>query len=329
MSRPERLELEGKGYGRGFVFSAPQRLCGEYSAELTVRLFFLRLFAGLLFLVAVPPAGAGDGLVVVPTLSSRVTDLTATLDASQKASLEGQLAAFEKAHGSQIAILMLPSTQPETIEQYGIRVAEAWKVGRKGKDDGVIVLVAKNDHKLRIEVGYGLEGGLNDAVSKRIVAETMAPHFKDGDWAGGLAAGVAQIQKVIEGEALPAPEQASAQRGRADDWQQVLMVGFVGMVVLGSFLAAILGRLLGGVATGGIVGIVSMVMTGSLLASGIAAVLVFLLMLGRGVGGGSRWHTGGWGGGMGGGGSWGGGSSGGWSGGGGGGFGGGGASGGW
>ena len=133
-------------------------------------------------------AGArAQDLVPVPPLKGRVTDLTRTLTADQVANLERSLAAFEARKGSQIAVLMVPTTRPEEIEQYAIRVADQWKVGRKKVDDGLIVVVAKNDHKLRIEVGYGLEGAIPDVVARRVIRETMAPHFVEGDFYGGLA----------------------------------------------------------------------------------------------------------------------------------------------
>ena len=149
--------------------------------------------------------GTAQAEVAIPPLKQRVTDLTSTLDASQLQTLETKLAAFEKAKGSQIAVLVLPTTQPEVIEQFAIRVVEVWKLGRKGVDDGVLLLVAKDDRKLRIEVGYGLEGALNDATAKRIVAEVISPAFKQGDFYGGIDAGVTSIIKVIEGEPLPPP----------------------------------------------------------------------------------------------------------------------------
>src|SRR5882724_7042539 len=121
----------------------------------------------------------------VPDLHARVTDITGTLTSDQSSKLEQKLAAFEQTKGSQIAVLMVPTTQPETIEQYGIRVGEAWKIGRKGVDDGAILIIAKDDHRLRIEVGYGLEGPLNDATAKRIVSETISPFFKQGQFYEG------------------------------------------------------------------------------------------------------------------------------------------------
>ncbi|MDD4964402.1 MAG: YgcG family protein [Gallionella sp.] len=143
--------------------------------------------------------------VAVPELKQRVTDLTATLNVAQIQTLETKLADFEGKKGSQIGVLIIPTTKPETIEQYSIRVVEKWKLGRKGVDDGVLLLVAKNDRKLRIEVGRGLEGALNDATAKRIIAEIITPAFKQGDFAGGIAAGTDSIIKVVNGEVLPPP----------------------------------------------------------------------------------------------------------------------------
>ncbi len=163
----------------------------------------VRLIAALgLFLLSA--AGlAADDLVAVPPLKARVTDLTGTLSRDQAAALEADLAQFEKGRGSQVAILLLPTTQPESIEAYAIRVAEAWQPGRKGVDDGILILVAKNDRKLRIEVGRGLEGALPDAVAKRIIEETLLPRFRSGDYFGGLQDGVSQIKAIIAGEPLP------------------------------------------------------------------------------------------------------------------------------
>src|SRR5574340_541812 len=147
--------------------------------------------------------------VAVPELSRRVTDLTATLSAGQVAALENKLAVFETQKGSQIAVLIVPTTQPEDIAQFGIRVADQWKIGRKKIDDGAILLVAKNDRTLRLEVGYGLEGAIPDAVAKRVIAETITPYFKSGDFYGGIDAGVEQVMRLIEGEPLPPPRASS------------------------------------------------------------------------------------------------------------------------
>jgi uncharacterized protein len=131
--------------------------------------------------------------VAIPPLTARVTDQTATLSPATTAALEASLAAFEARKGSQIAVLIVPTTAPESIEQYALRVAETWKLGRKGVDDGALLLVAKDDRTLRIEVGYGLEGALTDITAKRIVAEIITPRFRDGDFDGGVKAGVERM----------------------------------------------------------------------------------------------------------------------------------------
>jgi uncharacterized protein len=173
----------------------------------------------------------------VPPLKGRVTDLTSTLSAQQLQDLESRLTAFERAKGSQIAVLMLPTTQPETIEEYSIRVADAWKIGRARVGDGVILIVAKNDRKLRVEVGRGLEGAIPDAVAKRVVSDVIAPHFRSGDFYGGVAAGTGALMKLIEGEPLPVPPAASGALDRGFDFltiaaliAAVLIFGFVGVL---------------------------------------------------------------------------------------------------
>src|ERR1700745_2587003 len=144
--------------------------------------------------------------VGVPPLTARVVDQTGTLTPDQIANLEQKLKDFEARKGSQIAVLIVPTTQPEDIAQYSIRVVEQWKLGRKGIDDGALLIVAKNDRRLRIEVGYGLEGALNDATANRIISEIITPKFKQGDFVGGINAGVDRMISVIDGEPLPAPK---------------------------------------------------------------------------------------------------------------------------
>jgi len=184
------------------------------------------------------PAGAED-LVAVPALTARVTDLTGTLSPEQRNALETQLAQYEQQRGSQIFILMVPSTAPETIDQYSIRVADAWKAGRKGVDDGVIMLIAKNNpndlRKMRIEVGRGVQGSLTDAISGRILRDVMAPYFRNGDFFGGLAAGVAAVQAAMNNEALPAPNLPSTRAPHSDlsDFLPLLFIIFIiAMVVI-------------------------------------------------------------------------------------------------
>ena len=151
-------------------------------------------------------AFAAAAEVAVPPLVGRVVDQTGTLSSGDVASLQQTLRDFEARKGSQIAVLIVPTTAPETIEQYSLRVAEIWKIGRKKIDDGALVVVAKDDRKLRIEVGYGLEGALTDVTSKRIIDEIITPRFRSGDFAGGISLGVDRIIRVIDGEKLPAPE---------------------------------------------------------------------------------------------------------------------------
>ena len=280
----------------------------------------IRLF-GILALVSASAAGEVDE-VAVPPLKTRVTDLTGTLNAGELASLEAELRAFEQKKGSQIAVLMLPSTQPETIEQYSIRVAERWKIGRAKADDGVILIIAKNDQRLRIEVGYGLEGAIPDVVAKRVIREVIAPHLLANDFHGGIRDGTQTLMKLIEGEKLPAP--ARARTSTMDNYQSLFVILLVVVVVAGGVLKAIFGRLFGSAATGAAAGFIAWVLAGALGAAAIAGVVAFLMAL---MGGGRGYYPGGFGGGgLGGGGL---GSGGGGFGGGGGGFGGGGASGSW
>lgn len=277
-----------------------------------------RWLAALCFAL-LPLLGWSADEVALPALSERVTDLTGTLSAEDRAGLTASLAALEKDKGAQVAIVLLPTTQPESIEQFGIRLAEAWKIGRKGVDDGVIVIVAKNDRRMRIEVGYGLEGAIPDAIAKRIVAEQMAPRFREGDFAGGLRSTVAMLEKAIRGEPLPAPVVQTAPSGvdSGDALTFLLIVFFMAGVIRSMF------GLFGSLAVSGVAGWLAWTIFTSLGLAGGAALLAFVLSfirLGRG-----GWSSGGRGGFPGG---FGGGSGGGFSGGGGG-FGGGGASGNW
>jgi uncharacterized protein len=266
--------------------------------------------------------------VAVPPLKGRVTDLTGTLKTEQVASLEQLLQSFEARKGSQIAVLMVPTTAPETIEQYALRVAEQWKIGRKKVDDGAILVVAKDDRALRIEVGYGLEGALNDATANRIIREVIVPRFREGDFFGGISAGVDRMIRVIDGEPLPAPAKAAPP---ADEGVlQILPVLLILALVAGAILRRLLGRFVGSLATGGVVGALAWLLAGALAIALLAAIVAVFFTLMSGVGGSGRRYYGGFPGGYGGGG-WGGGGFGGGGGfsGGGGSFGGGGASGRW
>jgi len=278
-------------------------------------------FFARVFLLALLLSGAAQAEVAVPPLSVRVTDLTATLDAGQTQTLETRLAAFETKKGAQLAVLIVPTTQPETIEQFAMRVVEAWKLGRKGVDDGALLLVAKEDRALRIEVGYGLEGALNDATAKRIIAEIITPFFRRGEFYAGVDAGTAAMMQVIDGEPLPPPKRAAA--SGSYDIESLLFIAFGLVVVVGGMLRALLGRFPAAALMGGGLGLLAWLMIASLFAALLVGIMAFLFVLlggGRGFGG----HGGGFGGTRGGGFGGGGGFSGG-----GGGFGGGGASGRW
>lgn len=292
-----------------------------------------RFLAGLALAIACLAGAVAHGEVAVPPLQARVTDLTGTLTAPQRQALEDKLAAFEAAKGSQIGVLIVPTTEPESIEQYALRVAEQWKLGRKGVDDGALLLVAKNDRRLRIEVGYGLEGVIPDAGAKRIVSDIITPYFRQGDFYGGITAGVDRMIRVIDGEPLPPPRPRGASADHGVDLGAILGIVVVGLVAT-SVLAALLGRVFGGALGAAGTGLMAFLASASLPIALLAAFAVILLggMLGGGTGYRST-RGGGWGGGFPTGGGWsrggGGWSGGGWSGGGGGGFGGGGASGNW
>ena len=262
---------------------------------------FGRLAAGITLLLVTLLARAD---VAVPQLTAQVIDLTGTLSGGAVNRLEAKLAAFEARKGSQIAVLIVPTTQPEEIEQYGIRVADQWKLGRKGVDDGVILLVAKNDRRVRIEVGQGLEGAIPDAIANRIVTDTITPHFKLGDYDGGIEAGIDQVISVVDGEPLPEPDKTwERSRGFGNLLPLLLVVAFVASGVLRS----VFGRLLGSVATGGLIGGIAWLLS-HVLPVGVGAGVVgflFAMLLGssRGwsAGGGGGWSGGFGGGGRGGG----------------------------
>ncbi|HMD74612.1 MAG TPA: YgcG family protein, partial [Steroidobacteraceae bacterium] len=241
---------------------------------------------------------AASGQVAVPPLTARVTDLTGTLSGAAVQRIETKLGDLEAKKGSQIAVLILPTTQPEEIEQFGIRVMDQWKVGRKGIDDGAILIVAKDDRRVRIEVGYGLEGALPDAIAKRIIDETITPLFRQGNFDGGVEAGVDRLIAVVNGEPLPAPDK-QWERGRGGG--NLLPVLFVVALIGGLVLRAIFGRLIGSLATGGVVAALAVMLTHVWPLAIGAGIIGFLFAL---LSGSSRgWVAGGgWGGGLGGGG---------------------------
>ena len=284
------------------------------------------LFARLLLLLACAVAPVAAQQAAIPPLDTPVVDTTGTLDAAQKQRLEQQAYALQQRKGSQLQVLIVPSTQPETIEAYAVRAFEQWKLGRKGVDDAVLLVVAKDDRKVRIEVGYGLEGAIPDIAAGRVIQEYLVPKFRAGDFGGGIADATAALVKLIDGEPLPAPMAAAShtQARQGSDWLFALFAAFVAATVV----RGVFGRTpagVRGVLTGGAAGGVAWLMSALLGLGGVAAVLGFLYGLvsvakGRyardsGWGG---FGGGGWGGGAGwGGGGSGGSSGGGWSGGGG------------
>jgi uncharacterized protein len=247
--------------------------------------------------------------VAVPQLTGRVVDQTGTLSSGDVAALTQTLKDLETKKGSQVAVLIVPTTAPETIEQYSIRVAEAWKIGRKKIDDGALLVVAKDDHKLRIEVGYGLEGALTDVTARRIIDEIITPKFKTGDFAGGISAGIDRIVGIINGEPLPAPV-PEAQSFGGEDRYDILFNPLIlfGVFAVGGVLRVALGRLLGSIGIGGVFGLVAWFAVGSLMISVIAALGAFAFAMFAGSAA-SQARTGGWSGGFSGGGYSGGGSS--------------------
>jgi uncharacterized protein len=289
----------------------------------------------LLALALAGVARAQDVLPVPPLAGARVIDQTGTLSAAQQQALETKLAAIETKRGSQVVVLLVPTTLPEDIAAYAQRVADTWKIGRLAVGDGIVIVVAKNDRRIRIEVAKALEGALPDLAARRIIAETITPAFRANDYAGGLNAAVDRIDAAIGGEGLPEPSaRDGANRGASGfDLQDLVMFVFIGVPVFGAVLSRMFGRKLGALATAGAAGGIGWWITASLLAAGGAALVALVLVGVMGVGAGRRSGYGGHGGpviwGGGGGGGWSGGDGGGFSSGGGGDFGGGGASGDW
>ena len=247
------------------------------------------LWRALLALAALCAAGLAlaQPLQPVPALQARVTDLTATLSAAQARALEDKLAAFEAAHGSQIVVLLLRSTAPEDIAAYAFRVADAWKIGRRELGDGVLLLVAKDDRKVRIEVARALEGAVPDLAAWRIIDGAITPAFRRGDFAGGIDAGVEALFALIRGEHLPAPERATG-AGDGAGIEDLGALLFVGVPMLGALLVGMLGRKPGAFATGGVTGLIVHLLTASLFLALVGGVLAVVFVLALGIGGGGR-----------------------------------------
>jgi len=247
----------------------------------------------------------------IPPLDSPVVDTTGTLDAAQKRQLEQQALDLQRRKGSQLQVLMVPGTQPESIEQYTQRVFDQWKLGRRGVDDAVLLVVAKDDHRVRIQPGYGLEGAIPDITAGRVIQEYMAPKFRAGDYGGGLIDATAVLVKLVDGESLPAPiaDNRGSGGGSGGDWPFALFAAFIAA----SFMRGVVARApaaLRGVLTGGTAGGVAWLLSSLLGLGAFAALLGFFyglltLQPGRyarhggwgGFGGGGGWGGGGFGGG--------------------------------
>jgi uncharacterized protein len=284
---------------------------------------FLNLKAGLnaLCLMLMLSLSMVSGLALaklapIPALSALVVDETGTLNSQEIAQLDAKLKAFEREKGSQVAVLIVPTTQPEDIAQYSIRVVEQWKIGRAKQDDGVLILVAKDDRKMRIEVGRGLEGAIPDLYAKRIVDEELKPRFKQGDFYGGIDAATDKVTGLVNGEQLAPPDRPNVGSGLGG--QNTFALFLISTIFLTMFFNSILGRFFGSAATGGVSGFVASLVAGASLGLfwGIGAFIFALIIpslfsggLG-GRGGGGYYGGGGWSGGSSGGSSWGGGGGG-------------------
>jgi uncharacterized protein len=231
------------------------------------------------FVLCWPFVAAAD--VAVPPLSGRVVDQTGTLSAGDAAALTQRLKDLETRKGSQVAVLIVPTTQPETIEQFSIRVADAWKIGRRKIDDGALLVVAKDDRKLRIEVGYGLEGALPDVTARRIIDEIIVPRFKTGDFTGGISAGVDRIIRIVDGEPLPVPKPEVSHSVDPDMFFNIIFspFGFIGFIAVAGIMRGLLGRLLGSGVTAGVIGAVFWFLLGSIVVSGVFGVIAFFLTM--------------------------------------------------
>ena len=254
-----------------------------------LRRAFGMVWAVLACVLAQGVAAQGTTVLPVPVPKTRVTDPGLLLTAPARDALEAKLAAFEQGHGSQIAVLLVATTQPEPIEDFAHRVGEAWKIGRKGVGDGLLIIVARDDKRVRIDVARALEGAIPDLAAKRVIRENMAPRFAQGDYAGGLDAGMDALFRLIEGEALPPPTaRQPTQTGDNYDYEAWLMMGFIAVIVGGSILKAIFGRAAGSFIGASGAGVIAWLVASSVLAAlAIALVaLVFLLIMGNGRGGG-------------------------------------------
>lgn len=232
------------------------------------------LCGGLLWLLSLAWAQ-----LAVPPLTAHVMDTTGTLDATQREALNSKLRAFEQSRGTQIVLLLVPTTQPEDIASYANRVANTWKIGRKEVGDGLLLVVAKNDRKVRIEVAKTLEGAIPDLAARQVIEQAITPRFKAGDFAGGLEQGSERLMTLILGESLPAPTADTSDGPAGFAWMDLALFAFIAVPVLGMVTRRVLGRKWGALATGSAVGTLALLITSSLLIAGVAAVAALLFTL--------------------------------------------------
>ncbi|WP_036236421.1 YgcG family protein, partial [Methylibium sp. T29-B] len=239
-----------------------------------------RWLASLALALLVGPwsASSAQDLRPVPVLSASVIDQTGTLTRAQVSALEAKLAAFEREAGSQLVVLIVATTQPEDIAAYAQRVGESWKIGRREVGDGLIVLVAKDDRKVRIEVAKALEGAVPDLAARQIIDRALTPAFRAGDFAGGLNAAVDQLAARIRGEALPAPGSVSKAPQSGAQWQDFAMFFLLAVPIAGAVLTGVLGRKLGTLATSVGAGGLAWAVSASLLIGGAAALVALVLV---------------------------------------------------
>ena len=258
-----------------------------------------RLLGGLLLAAWLPLAAwAQGGVQPVPALTAHVMDGTGTLSAAQREALEAKLTAFEQSRGAQVVMLLVPTTQPEDIAAYAQRVGDSWKIGRKGVGDGLLLVVAKNDRKVRIETTKALEGAIPDLTARQVIDTAITPRFKQGDFAGGLDAAADQLIALISGENLPAPKRSGSRGGNNDgfEWTDLAVFLFFAVPIAGRIASGILGRKFGSLATGGVVGVLAWIFTSSLTVAGLAVLVgtVFALVASLGSLGSGRRSSGGW-----------------------------------
>ncbi len=232
----------------------------------------------------------------VPKLERRVTDLTGSISAPDEARIEQRIRALEQGKGAQIVVLMVDTTEPEAIFDYTMRVAEAWKIGRKGVDDGIVFVIAKGDRKMQILTGPGIQGVVTDAMAKRVIAEIVAPRFREGRFADGVFDGVDKLAGLVEGEALPPPP-TKKRASKNVDYQGFIVFAVFAALFVAPILRSLVGRFLGAVATGAVTGLAAWFIVGGLIFPIVVANIVTLVALFAGLmnfrrGGG--WHGGGW-----------------------------------